>query len=229
MTKCLTGKTHHLQQTWTEQQIWIRLFDILVWRQHAWRAAEATQMAFCHHLTLYLPHNFISDLTSSKKHEGLWHQKHVCLCLSAVLNPKTFAAFLKKIVMEMMKQNETKQTKKVQLWCHIYFNLHKICGSEETYRRPNQDYWGVCCFMALFGTILSGRLNTKLYCRQLPRATFCFKTIKGKNKLPFSVWSKTQHKKCQEDLKCQFLYSQCVYLGLLPVWEQDGLLFLFSF
>lgn len=114
MTKCLTGKTHHLQQTWTEQQIWIRLFDILVWRQHAWRAAEATQMAFCHHLTLYLPHNFISDLTSSKKHEGLWHQKHVCLCLSAVLNPKTFAAFLKKKLSwkwwNKMKQNKQKRS-----------------------------------------------------------------------------------------------------------------------
>lgn len=51
----------------------------------------------------------------------------------------------------------------------------------------NQCYWGVSCFMALLSTVLQGKLNTKLYYRKVPRATFWFKTVKGKNKLPFTV------------------------------------------
>lgn len=42
-------------------------------------------------------------------------------------------------------------------------------------------------FMVLFRTVLPGKLKTKLYYRMLPRATFCYKTVKGKNKLPFCL------------------------------------------
>lgn len=135
----------------------------------------------------------LSQISSYLKSMKGYDTKSMCVfVLVQSWTPKHLLLFKKNYHRnDKTNENETK----VQFWSHIYFNLHKIFSSEETYGRPNQDYWGVCCFMALFGTVLSGRLNTKLYFRQLPRATFCFKTIKGKNKLPFSVWSKTQHKK----------------------------------
>lgn len=171
----------------------------------------------------------LSQTSSYLKGMKAFDSKSMCVCvLVQSWTPKHLLIFfLKKKVIQMTKQTNKKERPRFDLTFILIFT--KFMVQKRHRGEPNQDYWGVCCFMALFRTVLSGRLNTKLYCRQLPRATFCFETIKGKNKLPSSVWSKTQHKKCQEDLKCQFLYSQCVYLGLLPVWEQDGLLFLFSF
>lgn len=81
--------------------------------------------------------------------------------------------------------------------------------------------------MALFGTVLSGRLNTKLYCRQLPRAAFCFKTIKGKNKLPFTVWSKAQHKKCQEEKMPVPVLPMCVSWTSSSVGARWTFIFIF--
>lgn len=85
----------------------------------------------------------------------------------------------------MTKQTNKKERPRFDLTFILIFT--KFMVQKRHRGEPNQDYWGVCCFMALFGRVLSGRLNTKLYCRQLPRATFCFETIKGKNKLPSSV------------------------------------------